>query len=74
MIWRILEDRRAVAESAAGFGISERTARRWLSRSRLMAGMPGSGGGPAGRFPPFAAASRWVCRKVSAIIAIRAWR
>lgn len=34
MIRRIEEDGRPVAEVAAGFGISERTARKWLSRWR----------------------------------------
>jgi transposase InsO family protein len=34
MIRRIVEDGRPVAEVAAGFGISERTARKWLSRWR----------------------------------------
>ena len=34
MIRRIEEDGRPVAEVAAGFGVSERTARKWLSRWR----------------------------------------
>ncbi len=34
MVRRILGDGRPVAEVAAGFGISERTARKWLSRWR----------------------------------------
>ncbi len=34
MIRRIVEDGRPVAVVAAGFGISERTARKWLSRWR----------------------------------------
>lgn len=34
MIRRIVEDGLPVAEVAAGFGISERTARKWLSRWR----------------------------------------
>jgi transposase InsO family protein len=34
MIRRIVEDRLPVAEVAAGFGVSERTARKWLSRWR----------------------------------------
>jgi transposase len=32
MIRRILEEGRPVREVAAGFGISERTARKWLAR------------------------------------------
>jgi transposase InsO family protein len=34
MVRRILEERRPVAEVAAGFGVSERTARKWLARFR----------------------------------------
>jgi transposase InsO family protein len=34
MVRRIVEDGRPVAEVAAGFGISERTARKWLARWR----------------------------------------
>src|SRR3954454_3510149 len=34
MIRRILEDRQPVREAARGFGISERTARKWLARYR----------------------------------------
>ena len=34
MIRRIVEDGRPVAEVAAGFGVSERTARKWLGRWR----------------------------------------
>jgi transposase-like protein len=34
MIRRILEDGQPVREVAAGFGISERTARKWLARLR----------------------------------------
>jgi transposase len=34
MIRRILEEGRPVREVAAGFGISERTARKWLARYR----------------------------------------
>jgi transposase InsO family protein len=34
MVRRILEEGRPVAEVAAGFGVSERTARKWLSRFR----------------------------------------
>ncbi len=34
MIRRIVEDRLPVAEVAAGFGVSERTARKWLGRWR----------------------------------------
>lgn len=34
MIRRIVEERRPVVEVAAGFGISERTARKWLARWR----------------------------------------
>jgi transposase len=35
MIRRILEDSRPVREVAAGFGIGERTARKWLARFRV---------------------------------------
>lgn len=34
MVRRIVEEGRPVAEVAAGFGVSERTARKWLSRYR----------------------------------------
>ena len=34
MVRRIVEEGRAVAEVAAGFGVSERTARKWLARFR----------------------------------------
>lgn len=34
MVRRIVEEGRPVAEVAAGFGVSERTARKWLGRSR----------------------------------------
>jgi transposase-like protein len=34
MIRRIIEDRQPVREVARGFGISERTARKWLARYR----------------------------------------
>jgi transposase InsO family protein len=34
MVRRIVEEGRAVPEVAAGFGVSERTARKWLSRYR----------------------------------------
>ena len=34
MVRRILEEGRPVAEVAAGFGVSERTARKWLARFR----------------------------------------
>jgi transposase InsO family protein len=34
MVRRILEEGRCVAEVAAGFGVSERTARKWLARFR----------------------------------------
>ena len=34
MVRRILEERRPVADVAAGFGVSERTARKWLARFR----------------------------------------
>ncbi len=34
LVRRIFEERRPVAEVAAGFGISERTARKWLARWR----------------------------------------
>src|SRR5215210_6130658 len=34
MVRRILEDGRVVADVAAGFGVSERTARKWLARFR----------------------------------------
>ena len=40
MVRRIVEERRPLAEVAAGFGISERTARKWLARWRL-AGVAG---------------------------------
>jgi transposase-like protein len=32
MVRRIVEEGRPVAEVASGFGMSERTARRWLAR------------------------------------------
>ena len=35
MMRRIVEEGRPVAEVAAGFGVSERTARKWLARYRL---------------------------------------
>ena len=35
MIRRIVEEGRPVAEVAAGFGVSERTARKWLGRWKL---------------------------------------
>ena len=35
MVRRIVEEGRAVSEVAAGFGVSERTARKWLARYRL---------------------------------------
>jgi transposase InsO family protein len=34
MVRRILDERRPVADVAAGFGVSERTARKWLARFR----------------------------------------
>ena len=34
MVRRIVEEERPVAEVAAGFGVSERTARKWLARYR----------------------------------------
>jgi len=34
MVRRILQEGRPVAEVAAGFGVSERTARKWLARFR----------------------------------------
>ena len=34
MVRRIVEEGRPVAEVAAGFGVSERTARKWLARYR----------------------------------------
>ncbi|MBS7545487.1 leucine zipper domain-containing protein [Ancylobacter oerskovii] len=34
MVRRIVEEQRPVAEAAAGFGISRRTARKWLARWR----------------------------------------
>jgi transposase len=34
MVRRIVEEKRPVAEVAAGFGVSERTARKWLARYR----------------------------------------
>jgi transposase-like protein len=34
MIRRIIEDDQSVREVARGFGISERTARKWLARYR----------------------------------------
>ncbi len=34
MVRRIVEERRSVADVAAGFGVSERTARKWLARWR----------------------------------------
>ena len=34
MVRRIVDEGRAVAEVAAGFGVSERTARKWLARYR----------------------------------------
>jgi transposase-like protein len=40
MVRRIIEEGRPVAEVAAGFGISERTARKWVARWRVA--------GPAG--------------------------
>jgi len=38
MVRRILEEGRPVAEVAAGFGVSERTARKWLARFRSEGG------------------------------------
>jgi transposase InsO family protein len=35
MVRRIIEEARPVAEVAAGFGVSERTARKWLARFKL---------------------------------------
>ena len=40
MVRRIVEEGRPVAEVAAGFGVSERTARKWLARFRAE-GRPG---------------------------------
>ncbi|WP_186389148.1 leucine zipper domain-containing protein [Stappia sp. TSB10P1A] len=41
MVRRIVEEKRPVAEVAAGFGVSERTARKWLAlwRARKAAGL-----------------------------------
>jgi transposase-like protein len=44
MVRRIVEEGRPVGEVAAGFGISERTARKWLARFRAE-GAAGQDGG-----------------------------
>jgi len=49
MVRRVIEEARPVAEVAAGFGVSERTARKWLARFKLegVAGLANRSSRPA---------------------------